>query len=406
MAAPSYVGTAVAAQTLGGDPVVTISGIGIQNGDYMLAYGVCAAGSGITQASWTAHPISFGAQGPLLFRWASSEPTSYTFVVSGAGNSIVRVVVYRGVDPNAPYDDADLLSGATGAIVLPSVDSVGADRRLFQGVVKLGSTSFTGPVGVERWDAATSPSNYTSAGGDEVVGAGPTGTRTWTPAAGTAGSIGYILALKPWILSVTGFAPAVAFGTPTLIQDQFVTTTGFTPTVTFGTPSLLREVTPTGFTPTVTFGTPTVIPDVTLPVTGFAAAVVFGTPTVIPDQSLTVTGFVLVTQFGDPNVIVDNFLTVDGFTPTVGFGAVSVATQPVVAGTVFNHETGSPVGAGITVKLFDDNDLLVDSTVTDGGGGFIFYRPIGDTDLYWTLAEYEIMGVQYHGVSDRGCPAV
>lgn len=110
-------------------------------------------------------------------------------------------------------------------------------------------------------------------------------------------------------------------------------------------------------------------------------------------------------EFGTPNLLLNLVVEPAGFDALIEFGTPTLLLQPVVAGTVFNHETGDPVGAGIEVKLFDDNDVLIAITTTDAFGGFTFVRPMGDTDLYWTLANYEILGVQYHGVSDRGCPA-
>lgn len=392
----------------------------------MLAYGLVAAGAGMTATgAWTVHPDSFGTQGPLFYRWASSEPANYTFTVSGTGNSVVRIVTYRGVHPTSPWDDADKIAGATGAIALPSVVVTGADRRLVQMVAKYTNTLFTNPgTATERWDAAAPSSGYGNAGGDEIVGAGATGTRTWTPASGTTGSIGYIIALatSAQTISPTGFDVAVQFGTPTLVREvnpsgfdvavsfgtptlkQFVSPSGFSPAVQFGTPSLLREITPTGFDVAVTFGSPTLVQDQLVDPTGFDVAVEFGAPNL--SLALNPDGFDLLVQFGTPTLVLDNVLTVTGFDLTIQFGTPTLVLQPVVAGTVYNHETGNPAGAGVEVKLFDDTDTLIATTTTDAGGGFIFYRPIGDTDLYWTLASYEVLGVQYHGVSDRGCAAV
>lgn len=193
--------------------------------------------------------------------------------------------------------------------------------------------------------------------------------------------------------------------TPPLATAQTLTVVGFDPAVAFGTPALQRSLPVTGFDVPIQFGAATITPDTTLNVAGFDVTVLFGVPTIVPDQSVAVSGFDLLVEFGTPTVILDNVLLVDGFDAPIQFGAPSVALQPTVFGTVFNHETGDPLGAGIVVKLFDDNDLLIDSTVTDGAGGFVFYRPHGDTDTYWTYAEYELLGVQYHGTSDRDCPA-
>jgi hypothetical protein len=198
---------------------------------------------------------------------------------------------------------------------------------------------------------------------------------------------------------------AIRVDTPVLGTKQFLTTTGFDTPVTFGTTGLRQTVTPAGFDPAVSFGTPTLVQTQDVTPAGFDIAVAFGTPTLIQQQFLDVDGFDVPVTFGTPTLIQDNVLTVSGFDLGISFGTPTLAGQPTITGTVFNHETGNPVGAGVVVKLFDDNDLLIDSTVTDAGGSYLFFRPFGDTDLYWTLAYYDVLGVQFHGVSDRSCPA-
>ncbi len=206
MTAPFFVASAANGGLLGADPAVNVP-TGTVDKDLMIAYGVDAAGtSTAAPAGWLTHPVSLGGQAPLFYRFANGEPASYTFVVSGAGNSVVRIASYRGVNMAAPFDDGDVIAGATGAITLPATTSNGMDRLSVQLVAKLnGGITFTPPASAtERWDAVGPTSSYVSAGGDEVVNAGAIGTRIWTPSAGTAGSIGYVLVLNP-MNSSTGF---------------------------------------------------------------------------------------------------------------------------------------------------------------------------------------------------------
>ncbi len=204
MPAPTFVASTVQGAILGADLIMTVP-VGTDGGDLMVFEGLCAGGTTIAaHADWTTRAESFGTQAPLMTRVAAgavgspTTDTTFTFVTGGAGNSSARIASYRGVDPTTPIDAVGVVSGATGVITLPSITSNGAERLLVQMPAKLGSTTFTGPGSqTERYDSQAPNSGYTSAGGDETVGAGATGTRAWTPAAGTQGSIGYMLALAP-----------------------------------------------------------------------------------------------------------------------------------------------------------------------------------------------------------------
>lgn len=379
--------SSAAGGTLGTDPTVS-KPPGTGDGDLLIAVGLVNGANTIEApagSNWVTHPDSIGTNMPLwTINSANSEPANWTFVTSGVAAAIVRVVRITGHDPSAPIDVVTSVTGL-GDLVLGTLTPFGAQRLLMQMVNKLNNTTFTPPgTTTERYDSVAT--GFASAGGDEIVGASPTGTRTWTPASGGNTGVGYMLAIKPaqQTITVSGFAPTVAFGTPTLVQDQVLSVSGFAPVVQFGSPALRQNVTPSGFDIAVSFGTPTLAQGQLLAPAGFDLDVQFGTPTLVFDQALPVAGFQIDVEFGTP----------------------TVSLQPMVSGTVFNHETGIPVGAGVVVRLFDDNDVLIDTTVTDGSGSYVFHRPFGDTDLYWTLAAYDVLGVQYHGVSDRGCPAV
>lgn len=136
----------------------------------------------------------------------AAEAASYTFVISGAlARSNVAIARITGHDLLNPIDDFDTSPEGTGALTIPSVDSLGADRLLLGICCKVNNgAAVTPPAGVtERWDA-TSGAGWTTAGGDEVVGAGATGTRLWTPTAGGNG-IAAMVAIKPAGNSGAGF---------------------------------------------------------------------------------------------------------------------------------------------------------------------------------------------------------
>lgn len=430
--------------TLGGDPVVNVPAGSV--GDVLLAVAVTTGAQTVTQGSFTTHPNSIGNTRPLLYRVCDgTEPASYTFVTSGAANCAVVLARYSGVDPTNP------LAGTAGSVATTSTTvTIGAASPsvaayLAHLVVKLNNASWTPPAQAspEDWDTNIATTGST-AGGHETVGTGSTGTRAWVASAGANSGVGYLVPLRAGVtnLSVSGFDTAVSFGTPTLIPDQFVNPSGFDLAVSFGTPTLVPDllVTPSGFDLAVAFGTPTIVPPATeLDVAGFDLATVFGTPglrltvdtdgfdttvqfgtpTLRPDllvtpagfdlttlfgtptlrRSLEADGFDLLVEFGTPTVISGQLLPVTGFDLAAVFGTPVLETQPYVTATVYNHETGQPVGAGATVQLFDAGGNLLDTTTTGPDGTYLFHLPFGFTDQVFTVVRVEIEGTEYQGVS-------
>lgn len=426
----TWVAESAAGATAGGDPVVT-KPVGLAVNDLMLATGVTTTTATITPpGTWSTHPDSLSTSRPLFYKVADAgdvAAANFTFVTSGAANAIVVISAYRGVNPVTPFTGTAGVVSTSSTTVTITAANPAVPATLAQLVAKLNLNTWTPPgtVSPERWDHTISTVGST-AGGHESVAAGSTGTRTWTASTGAAAGLGYSVPLleASQTLSVSGFAPAVAFGTVTLVQDQFVTPSGFTPSVAFGTPTLVQDqfltvtgfapdvdfgtpgiqqtVTPSGFTVPVQFGTPTLIPDQLVEPGGFEVSVLFGTPTL--RQSIPVDGFTVPVLFGDPTVILDNVLMVSGFTPVIQFGTVTLTSQPFVTATVYDHETGLPVGAGATVQLFNAvTGELIDTTTTDAGGVYLFHLPQGFTDDVFTVVRVEINGTEYQGVSEV-CP--
>lgn len=433
------------ASSTAGTPITVTKPSGTVSGDGLVAFVLnFNPGSAITPPSgWTLKQGTSTTDAIYEKTAGGSEPASYAWtnnLFNGGNVLIIRVTGQKA----APFVEAQNIVNyavVNTSAVIPSVTTSGANRLLFQCILSASNNTWTPPgTATERFDSLDAL-NFARAGGDETVGSGATGTRTWTPnSQAFAGGFMVAMVASSQNLAVTGFAPAVAFGTtslrrtvattgfaptvafgtPTLVPDQQVTVTGFTPVVAFGTPTVIldQQLPVTGFTPVVQFGTPTLLPEVTP--TGFEVPVVFGTPTLVQDQFLTpdgfevpilfgdatltavlaVDGFTLPVLFGDTTVILDNVLAVTGFTPTIVFGSPDVDRQPFVTATVYDHETGNPLGAGATVQLFDENGTLLDTTTTDAGGDYIFYLPFGFTDNVFTVVRTTIGLTDYQGVSE------
>lgn len=414
--------------TAGGNLAIT-KPAGTVQGEVLICYIICSANTVITAPGdtvpWDADVVAAGIRSFSKIAGAS-EPASYTFTRASGLNNIMGVMVrITGAHATLWKQTFGSAPGGSGnTVTLPSLN-VTDGFNLLQIAEIQANTSFTPPSAIELFDQTFATQNYTGAVGLETVGAGATGTRVWTAGASAVrAGVMYAIRAAAQTVSPAGFAPAVQFGTPTLQQeahpsgfdvavqfgtptillDQSVSPAGFDIAAAFGDPDLVLEVAPDGFDLSVTFGTPTLVQDQFVDPSGFDVLVEFGTPSIA--TAVSVSGFDVNVEFGNATVLLDDVLVVSGFEASVGFGTPTLALQPLVTGTVYNHETGDPVGAGVEVKLFDDNDLLIDTTVTAADGTFVFMRPIGDTDLYWTLATFDVLGVQYHGVSDRGCPAV
>jgi hypothetical protein len=339
---------------------------------------------------------------------ANGSPATYTFsttggvITRGMASRISGVIATGDPTDGTPAVGTTTTSASSAAL---AITTTVVDTLLLNYDTKSSSSAnVTAPTGLTLQTPGTSVAHLFAG---PLAAAGGSGTKT-----STYGSLtnhrSSLVALKPATtqnLAVTGFAPAAAFGTPTLIQDQFVAPSGFTPAVAFGTPTLVQDqfVTPSGFALQVDFGTPTLHQEVSPD--GFAPTVVFGTPSLgqnvepdgfevtidfgTPDLATVVQpdGFTPTIEFGVPTVTVDGVLPVEGFELDVVFGSPTVVRQPFVAGTVYRHDCdGEPLGAGVTVQLFDETGLLVDTTVTEPDGSYLFHVPFDTPVGYFTVA--------------------
>lgn len=193
----AYRSHAQASGLTGGAAVVT-KPAGTINGDYLVAVCVTSAVSITPPASWSSPSWSLGGQIPAFVRAASSEPADYTFTPVGGTlpNTGVVIVCVKDRHPSTPIDDGDGVSGIAN-LVMPSVDSAGTNRLLMQVIKKASAACSWTPPGTatERFDAVVS--SFSGAGGDEIVNAGGTGTRTWIPTNTAQAGVGYMMAFAP-----------------------------------------------------------------------------------------------------------------------------------------------------------------------------------------------------------------
>jgi hypothetical protein len=195
--------------TVDGDLLIAI---GITNGTTIVPV---AGGAAWVQPSW-----SLGGQVPIWTKKAASEGASFSFNPSGGALQFTGVMVVRvnGQHATTPFDTGSGHSVFTN-LVLPGVTSAGSDRLLLQIVLKASAAnSWTPPAGpTERFDAVVN--NLSSALGDQVVGAGATGSRTWTPTDTGAGAVGYMIAVAPTTANSGSFTGAYDFSSSGFTGD-------------------------------------------------------------------------------------------------------------------------------------------------------------------------------------------
>jgi hypothetical protein len=180
-----------------GASIVVTKPSGTVDGDLLIAVGRAGSGASVTApAGWTTHASSLGTGSPLWTKIASGEGASYTFTQTALATSKVVIVRVNGQASSTPVDVAAGVSG-TAALVIPTVTPTGANRLLLQIASHHGAGTWTPPgTATERFDALDAAS-FAAAGGDEIVGAGATGTRTWTPSVTGSTGVAYMLAIAP-----------------------------------------------------------------------------------------------------------------------------------------------------------------------------------------------------------------
>lgn len=203
-ASPAAFAAATAAGVGSGATVdITKSNLGtVANGDLLLAF--CWANN--STSTWSAPGFASAvAAGDSAILWRvadGSEAATITFTRTGTtGVAGVRMVRITGAHATAPIDVAGISSSAAVAtLALGTLTTTGSNELLVQfasrGTTTAGVTATPPASATERFDSYTSGTGMPSAGGDEVVNAGATGSKTWTfTSAGP--NRGGMVAIKP-----------------------------------------------------------------------------------------------------------------------------------------------------------------------------------------------------------------
>lgn len=142
-------------------------------------------------AGWTlvVQNTANAVQSAVFYRIADgTQPASQTWTRDNNAVAVTAVVViarHTGARATDPIDVAGLVGGSGASLVLPSITAANANTFLWQSAVSQNAgATWTPPASAtERYDVSTTGVARGVAGGDAVVGAGATGTRTWTPSA-------------------------------------------------------------------------------------------------------------------------------------------------------------------------------------------------------------------------------
>lgn len=180
---------------------------GVVAGDLLVA--VCWSGAGAVctwtaPAGWSAADASNSANGVgtyVFHRIADgTEGSSFTFTRSATGNNAGAMVVrITGADQTTPVAAAGVTGASSTTVVLPTVTASQAGTELLQLClpISLGTFTWTPPAGaVQEAIIAASGTALNAMVGDETVGSGATGTRTWTHTTATT-MRGAIVAINP-----------------------------------------------------------------------------------------------------------------------------------------------------------------------------------------------------------------
>lgn len=224
----------------GGVACVVTKPSGTVAGDLLLAFITnVTPGSPFTPASGFALVSGAATTDAIYSKVADgSEPASYSWTPPTLGTLKVVMVRVNSQAVSSPVVASSILAYASRVShVLPTVTAT-ADNLLLQvcgGTT--GGITWTAPGGTtERFDAADI-AGCVAAGGDQIVGAGATGTRTWTPSA-SAAAAGFMVAVAPippaagtftggYVFAGSGFAGAASEGQGTFTGGYDFDGTGF-----------------------------------------------------------------------------------------------------------------------------------------------------------------------------------
>lgn len=231
----------------GGAACVVTKPSGTVSGDGLIAFITnVTPGSPITPpAGFTLKAGAANADAIYYKTAGGAEPASYSWTPPALGTLKVVMVRVTGQGAGDFIAAASILAYASRTShVLTGVTATAANLLLQVCGGTTGGVTWAPPgTAVERFDGADS-AGCVAAGGDETVGAGATGTRTWTPSAAAAAA-GFMVAITPAATDATvnavtatgtsqAHAPTVGIGVTVAAPTSTVTALAHAPTVTAG----------------------------------------------------------------------------------------------------------------------------------------------------------------------------
>lgn len=221
MVIAAYQSFASASSTVG-TPITVTKPTGTVSGSGLVAWVLnFNPGSAITPPSgWTLKAGSSTTDAIYEKTAGGSEPASYAWTnnLFNGGN----VLIFRVSDQAAaPFVEAQTITNyavVNTSVVLAALTSSGPNRLLFSGILSGSNNTWTPPgTSTERFDSLDA-ANFARAGGDEIVGAGSTGTRTWTPNS-QAFAAGFMVAIKSLNQDYTESANLVGDGVTSRVVE-------------------------------------------------------------------------------------------------------------------------------------------------------------------------------------------
>lgn len=315
-----------------------------------------------------------------------TEGASFTFtrsVTTGAAGVVMVRVVNAGT--------VQAVSLNTNTVVTLSTVTAAANNLLLQVVnsAVASANSWTPPASAtQRVSGTATGFAFPFTVGDEVVGAGNTGTRTWTQSVGGS-SRGAMLAINPrptQTIAPSAVASTAAVGAPTVTPGSVqITPDGIPAGSTVGALTVQPgavDVTPASIESTAVIGDATVTATATINTDGIDPTTTVGDATVIP-QPVTVNpdGIEPTSRVGDPLVLtgqkVVSLPSVEPTTavgnPTVTPGSVTASPAGIPSGasagtpTLHTRVIIAPAGIGSTLDVGAPEVMFATSTISPAG---------------------------------------
>ena len=179
---------------------------GVVSGDFLVATIVVQGAPGVNApAGWSLIRDSrYGTSGEMTsfyHRAGSSEPSSYTFTVSGTNKYFITggISAFTNVDTTSPIDVSGATTGSSGNAVSPNLTTNYNNDRVINVVgIGVGSAATVTPAAglTERYDVYARNMVQSSADGTQS-NSGATGTKTAVPSQASLAWLSQLIALKP-----------------------------------------------------------------------------------------------------------------------------------------------------------------------------------------------------------------